>query len=201
MVFCCLFGFIEYLDWPDCVYFWVEPVCVDDRLCLCFGFPVTASHVSVCVCVFGCQWLCSLFCSALVSWVCVVFLGDFLNGQVPLFWRWSPLFRPLCFGEDLIMCVSYWCWFDWWFLANCIRWGWTNFSMHRSWLSGVLVTIMLWYWEVVDDSAKMNACYTIGCDLVSSKIGYLGNCFIKVHYVYNFNPFLVFKYYVKWYGL
>jgi hypothetical protein len=58
----CVFGLTRL--W----YFWVEPVCVDDRLCLCFGFPVSASHVSVCV--FGCQWLCYLFCSV-SAFVCV----------------------------------------------------------------------------------------------------------------------------------
>jgi hypothetical protein len=43
--------------------------------------------------------------------------------------------------------------------------------------------LILGSFDSVDDSAKMNACYTIRSDLVRSRIGYFGNCLIKVYYV------------------
>jgi hypothetical protein len=37
----------------------------------------------------------------------------------------------------------------------------------------------------------------LGVIWLGLELGILGNCFIKVYYVYDFNRFWVFKYYVK----
>jgi hypothetical protein len=54
---------------------------------------------------------------------------------------------------------------------------------------GCYYALILGGFGSVDDSVKLSVCYSVGCDLVMTRVGYFGNCLISIFYVSDFNDF------------